>query len=119
MEDNNNNNQSNYMGTPVYDAAPPQNYGGGGYNNQNYNGDPNFAPIISIGEWMVTLIVLAIPVVGIVMYFVWAFGDSTNPSKKNFCKAGLIFALISVVLSIIFATTCGLAIGMMSHSMRY
>ena len=117
MEDNNNyNNQSNYNGAPVYNAPPPpQNYGGG-YNSNN---NEQLAPVLSIGEWMVTLIVLAIPVVGIVMYFVWAFGDSTNPSKKNFCRAGLIFALIGIVLSIIFATTCGIITASLMRDLRY
>lgn len=99
----NNNQYDNYTGAPVYNAAPSQNYGDG------YNNDPQLAPILSIGEWMVTLIVLAIPIVGIVMYFVWAFGDATNPNKRNFCKASLIFALVGIVLTFIFAMTCGFA----------
>lgn len=104
--------QPQYTGAPAYNNAAPQ-PGYGSY-NQGYNPNDQLAPVMSVGEWMITLIIMAIPLVGIIMYFVWAFGDGTNPSKKNFCKAGLIFMLISVVLSILFAATCGAAMsGMM------
>ncbi len=60
------------------------------------------SPIMSIGEWIITLIVTAIPVVGLVMLFVWGFGSTTNPTKANFAKATLIFALIAVGVWVIF-----------------
>ncbi len=50
------------------------------------------SPIMSIGEWMLTLLITAIPIVGIAMLFVWGFGSQTNPTKANFAKASLIFA---------------------------
>ena len=48
------------------------------------------APVISLGEWIITFIVLAIPLVNIIMLFVWGFSSGTNPSKQNFCRAALI-----------------------------
>ncbi|MFA6470321.1 MAG: hypothetical protein WCW35_15615 [Bacteroidota bacterium] len=62
----------------------------------------NDAPIITIGEWIITLLITAIPLVGFVMLFVWGFGSGTNPTKANFAKATLIFALIGIVLWIAF-----------------
>ncbi len=56
------------------------------------------SPIMSIGEWIITLIVTAIPIVGLVMLFVWGFGSTTNPTKANFAKASLIFAAAAIVL---------------------
>lgn len=60
------------------------------------------APVISLGEWIITFIVLAIPLVNIVMLFVWAFSGSTNPSKQNFCRATLIVYLVAIVLFFLF-----------------
>ncbi len=61
----------------------------------------NYKPM-SIGDWLITFIIQAIPFVGIIMLFVWAFGDSTHPSKKSWAQASLIMALIVIVLMIIF-----------------
>jgi len=43
----------------------------------------NYQPM-TIGEWIITFIITYIPIVGIVMLFVWAFGGDTHPSKKTF-----------------------------------
>ncbi|UJF36234.1 hypothetical protein L0M14_02730 [Paenibacillus hexagrammi] len=51
---------------------------------------------------MITILLLAIPLVNIVMLFVWAFGGGANPSKANYAKASLIWAAIGIVLYIIF-----------------
>ena len=45
---------------------------------------------ISVGEWIITTIILAIPIVGFIMLFVWGFGNNTQPSKANWAKATLI-----------------------------
>jgi hypothetical protein len=54
-------------------------------------------PPVTLGDWIITFIITAIPLVNIIMLFVWAFGD-TNPSKANWAKASLIFMLIAVVI---------------------
>ena len=61
---------------------------------------------VSLKEWLITLLILIIPLVNIIMCFVWAFGDGKE-SKKNFFKAYLIFTAIMLVLSIIFSATIG------------
>ena len=45
---------------------------------------------VSFGDWMLTMLLLVIPIVNIVMLFVWAFGSNTNPSKSNWAKASLL-----------------------------
>ena len=57
---------------------------------------------ISLGDWMLTILITAIPIVGFVMLFVWAFSASTNPSKANWAKATLIWFAIVIVLYILF-----------------
>ena len=57
---------------------------------------------VRVGEWIGTFILTAIPIVGIIMLFVWAFGDSAPASKKNWAIATLIWYAIMIVLAIIF-----------------
>ena len=60
---------------------------------------------MSVKDWLITLLLMAIPVVGIVLLFVYAFGNNENENKKNWAKAQLImlaivFALVIFVLII-------------------
>lgn len=48
---------------------------------------------ISTGEWIVSLILSYIPLIGLIMLLVWAFGGSTSPTKANWAKAQLIIAV--------------------------
>jgi heme/copper-type cytochrome/quinol oxidase subunit 2 len=65
---------------------------------------------VSVGEWMLTLFLCAIPIVGIVMLFVWAFGSSANPNKANWAKAALIWMAIIFVLYLIIFIIFGAAL---------
>ena len=65
------------------------------------NNSPQYTPI-SLGEWVITIIIIAIPIVGFIMLFVWGFGSNTQPSKANWAKATLIMIGISIVLSFLF-----------------
>ncbi|MFA6542425.1 MAG: hypothetical protein WCT99_12575 [Bacteroidota bacterium] len=56
------------------------------------------SPVIPISEWILTLFITAIPIVGFVMLFVWGFGSGTNPTKANFAKASLIFLVVGIIL---------------------
>ena len=73
----------------------------------NYQDNPNHE-VMSVSSWLITLIILAIPCVNIIMYFIWAFGNG-NENRKNFCRAGLIFMLIAVVLSVLLSSMLGAA----------
>jgi hypothetical protein len=55
---------------------------------------------LTTGEWFVTLLILALPLVGLVMHFVWAFGDG-NIGRKNFCRAALLWLAIALCLAIV------------------
>jgi hypothetical protein len=60
---------------------------------------------LTLGNYLVLMIVGAIPVVGLIMMLVWAFSGSSNTNRKNFARANLILTLIAVVLCFIFGTT--------------
>lgn len=67
--------------------------------NQDYNTlQANNNPIMSIGDWVIILILMAIPIVNIVLLIMWAFGSNTPATKANFAKATLIFMVIGIVL---------------------
>jgi len=68
--------------------------------------------VLSTAEWFGTLIVLIVPIVGIVVYLVWAFGSGGNLNRRNYCRAALILMAISIVLGIIFSVALGGIIGM-------
>jgi len=73
--------------------------------NQNYVPNPEYAKqqsVVSIGEWVITFILMAIPIVNFVMIFVWAFGGGTSASKAKWAKAILIFWLIAIALAVVF-----------------
>jgi hypothetical protein len=57
---------------------------------------------VSIGDWMITILVMCIPCVNIVMLFVWAFG-SGKKSKSNYFKAFLIWLLIWIAIAVVLA----------------
>lgn len=71
-----------------------------GGNNFEFNQNQNNS-VVTLGDWVVTIIILALPIVNIIMLCVWAFGSSAPESKKNFAKAQLIFMAIGIVLVIL------------------
>jgi len=81
--------------------------------------DQNNAPVIRVGEWVLTILLLAIPIVNLVLLFVWGFGGGANPSKANFAKASLIWMAIGIVLTIIFYATFGAAMFAMMSDYGY
>ncbi|MGF1672034.1 MAG: hypothetical protein ACFCU6_16440 [Balneolaceae bacterium] len=71
---------------------------------------------LSTKDWLITLIIASIPIVNIVMFFVWAFGDGTHPNKANWAKASLLYmvilaALYVLIVVIIFGIMFGTAGG--------
>ena len=54
---------------------------------------------MSVKDWLITLLLMAIPVVGIVLLFVYAFGNNENVNKQNWAKAQLI--MIGIVLALV------------------
>lgn len=74
------------------------------YAPQPVYGQPQgqMAPVVGVGSWLGTMFVTVLPIVGIVMLFVWAFGSNSNPNRSNWAKAALVLTLISVVVWVAF-----------------
>jgi len=81
--------------------------------------DQNNAPVVRVGDWVITILLLAIPIVNLVMLLVWSFGGGANPNKANFAKASLIWMVIGIVLTIMFYVVFGAAMFAMMSEYSY
>ena len=71
-------------------------------NGQNQIGHQQ-APVVSVKEWLLTNLILMIPLVNIVMMLVWVFSSNTNPNKANYFKAALILFAIVMAIYLVLA----------------
>ena len=61
----------------------------------------------SVGSWMLTMLLAAIPLFGLIYMLVLAFGSGRSASKRNWARATLIWAAIATVLSILLYVMLG------------
>jgi heme/copper-type cytochrome/quinol oxidase subunit 2 len=64
---------------------------------------------LTVGEWFIMMLITAIPVVGIVMLFVWAFSENTNVNKANWAKASLLWLMVGIFIALAFLGFLGVA----------
>lgn len=109
--DNNgyNNVHTNAPTTPVVPVSVQQAYAGQAAPQQGAKQEPQLEEPMSMGEWLVTLLLLCIPCANIVLMFVWAFSKEGKRSKSNFFKAYLIFFAIIVVIELFLFAIFGAA----------
>lgn len=50
---------------------------------------------------------MIIPLVNLILLFVWAFGGNAPVSKANWAKASLIWILIAIVINVILFMALG------------
>ncbi|MBR5421802.1 MAG: hypothetical protein IK115_11710 [Lachnospiraceae bacterium] len=102
--DNNNMNQYQQPNQQMYQQQAPyqQPY------QEMYVGAETETPV-SVGDWVLTILLMCIPCVNFVLLFVWAFGSNTAKSKSNWAKATLIWILIAIVLEVILFAVMGAA----------
>ena len=82
----------------------------------SYFPQPGTEPLRVI-QYIGMFLLMSIPLVGIIMLFVWSFGGSVNLNKKNFARAMLILSAIGLILSIIFGAALMSVIGELLGSM--
>lgn len=91
---NNTNYQQQYQDNYNYNVGNNTGY------TQEYSAQEDNQPI-SLGEWILILLLMSIPCVNLILCCVWGFGKQGNITKRNFCRAQLIFVAIGLVLSIV------------------
>lgn len=107
------NQDGGYSNNSYQNGSYPNNgYQNNTYQNPNYGNYQPYQQVyptangdmeepMSVGEWMITLLLMMIPCVNIIMLFVWAFSKTEKKSKSNFCKAELIFMGIILALYLV------------------
>jgi len=53
---------------------------------------------MSVGDWFIAMLITAIPLVGLIMLLIWAFGSNVNVNKANWAKASLLWMVIGLVI---------------------
>ena len=100
-----------------------------GYNNQPQyqsgmeNQQQELVPQMSVGQWMLTYLLVNIPIVNIVMYIIWLIGKNPKDAiRKNWARGqlfmGLIIFGIMLIFTIIALTVSTLAGGSSSGSSK-
>ena len=64
---------------------------------------------VSLGDWIISVIVTKIPLIGFIMLIVWAVDKNTDPNKANWAKAELLVKLIGFLIVIIFVAIIGIS----------
>jgi len=62
--------------------------------------------VTTTGQWVLNLFLVAIPIIGLILLFVWAFSSGTAPSKQNWARANLVWILIAIVVSVVVSAAC-------------
>ena len=78
--------------------------------------ETNYRPVTT-GNWMLTILLMCIPLVNIILLCVWAFGSNTPVSKANWAKASLILMGIAIgfyVVLLVLVGVLGLGAGLLS-----
>lgn len=70
--------------------------------SQSSNNEP-----LSIGNYIVMMILMIIPIVGFVMLLIWAFGSNVNKNKKNWAIATLIMGVVFFAMTMLFSSVIG------------
>ncbi|MGM0581993.1 MAG: hypothetical protein ACQETL_15020 [Bacteroidota bacterium] len=72
--------------------------------------NPENTSPLSTKDWLITLIITAIPIIGFIMLFVWAFSGGTNVNKANWAKAALLLMAILIALSFLISLIFGVGL---------
>lgn len=71
---------------------------------------------LSVGNFLVMMLIAAIPILNIIMLCVWAFGSGSNVNRKNYARAQLIIMLIAMAVSIVlWSSLIGLLISISNY----
>lgn len=57
---------------------------------------------MDLGDWILTVFISFLPVIGLIMLLVWSFSSQVNPNKQNWARATLIIYLFLTILYFVF-----------------
>lgn len=63
------------------------------------NQDDHKAEVLTMWDYLLMLILMAIPVVNFIVCILWIISSNGNPNRRNFAKAWMIVAVVGTILS--------------------
>jgi hypothetical protein len=66
--------------------------------------------VLSVGEWMLTILFYLIPVINIIMMAVWAFSSKGNIHRRNLSRALLLWVIIILIAYVVAMAVAGFTI---------
>ena len=88
---------------PAYTAPNP-------YAEPDYKNNPNY---MKLTDWIVTWLLMCIPIANIILMFVWAFGKPSEPkfqSRKTMMQAYLLVYAIVLAIVIVISLVAGISL---------
>lgn len=70
----------------------------------------NDTKILSVGQWMITILLFLLPVVNIIVMAVWAFSSKGNVNRRNLSRASLLWIIILLIAYVVAMTIAGFTI---------
>jgi len=70
---------------------------------QTYYPQQPMAPVMTMGQWLVSMLLMVIPLVNIILLIVWAVSSVENPNRRNWAKAQLVMMVVVIVLWFLLA----------------
>ena len=71
--------------------------------------DDNNRAQMTVGDWVLTIFISSLPLIGFIFLFIWAFGDNQRNERVNWAKATLIWMLLGIAIASIFFMVFGAA----------
>lgn len=53
---------------------------------------------LGVGDYIKMFLLMVIPLLNIILLFLWSFGAGGNPNRRNFGRAALIMIAVALIL---------------------
>ena len=73
-------------------------------------------PAMSQADTTITMLLFAIPLVGLILALVWSFGGTDNPARKRLARSYLIRTLVVIAVVALFVLVVSLVFSAVLHS---
>ncbi len=70
---------------------------------------------MTTGDWFFTMLLLAIPLVNVILFIVWACGVG-NRNRVTYCRASILWFLIGIVLYVLLFVVLGVSTAIFSNA---
>jgi hypothetical protein len=71
--------------------------------------------VMSFKDWIITLLLSAIPCVNIILLIIWAVATTGNENRRNYARAMLIIMAVTMVLSFVLSFVAGGFLAMLGN----